>query len=147
MEHGSDRYRRCVDGDDVGGVPTLGREAVMDKTAEKITWADKFLGQLDLAGFILLAMMGLMIWLFYWAQSDDGFDFRRALKDENEKPSMLRILAVGAWAMSSWALMKDGISKDGADPAILAIYLGAWSGAPIAAKLIEAVHAKWTNRQ
>jgi hypothetical protein len=39
--------------------------------------------------------------------------------------------------------MKDAISMDGADPPLLAIYLAAWSGAPVAAKFIEALNNKW----
>ena len=108
-------------------------------------WLEKFLGQVDLAGLILLGMMAVMALLFMWAQSGENFDFRRMLLDENEKPSVLRVLAVGAWAMSSWVLMRDAVSKDGANETLLAIYLIFWSGAPVAAKLIEALQAKWTS--
>jgi hypothetical protein len=111
------------------------------------SWIDTFLRQLDLAGLILLGIMAIMATLFVLAQLSENFDFRRALVDENEKPSVLRILAVGAFAISSWVLMRDAISKEGANENLLAIYLVFWSGAPIAAKFIEALHAKWTHVQ
>jgi len=110
-----------------------------------MTWLDKIGGQVDLAGLVLIAMLSMMVWLFILAQQGEKFDFRRMLVDDNEKPSMLRILAVGAWAFSSWVLMRDAISIQGADPQVLLIYLAFWSGAPIAAKLVEALQAKWTS--
>lgn len=107
-------------------------------------WAQKLLNQLDLAGFMLLVMFVIMVAMIVIAQSDPDFDFRRMLLDDNEKPSMLRILAVGAWATSTWVLMRDAISVQGADVQVFAIYLSFWSGAPIAARLIDALQAKWT---
>lgn len=107
-------------------------------------WLTKFGEQLDLAGFLLLAMLLMMAFLFVMAQRDPEFDFRRMLLDDNGKPSVLRGLSVGAWAFSSWVLMRDAISLNGADAQIFVIYLAFWSGAPIAAKFVEALQAKWT---
>lgn len=108
-------------------------------------WLKVMLGQVDLAGLVLIAMLCFMMLLFMCAQRGEGFDFRRMLVDDNEKPSMLRILGVGAWAFSSWVLMRDSISIQGADPTVLGIYLAFWSGAPIAARFIEALEKKWTK--
>src|SRR5262245_60474086 len=109
-------------------------------------WVDKFLEQLDLAGVILLFGLVLAVILFMCAQrgKEKGadFDFRRMLTDDADKPSMLRILAVGAFFVSSWVLMRDAISINGADSTVLAIYLASWSGAPVVAKLIEALESK-----
>lgn len=110
-------------------------------------WAQKFAEQLDLAGVILIFMLAGMVWVFVLAQrgGPDTFDFRRTLTDDKEKPSLLRILAVGAWAASTWVLMRDAISVQGADPTVLGLYLAFWSGSPVAVKLIEALQAKWTK--
>lgn len=109
-------------------------------------WVQTFSGQMDLPGVLLLVMLVGMVLLAILAQQGEDFELRRMLLDENEKPSMLRILAVGAWGVSSWVLMKDAISAGGADATLLAVYLAAWSGAPVAAKLIEALAVKWGSR-
>lgn len=108
-------------------------------------WATKFGEQLDLAGIVLVIMLAGMFVLFWLAQRGKDFDMRRMLVDDNEKPSVLRVLSVGAWAVSSWVLMRDAITVEGADAPLLLVYLGFWSGAPIAAKLIEALQAKWSK--
>lgn len=110
-------------------------------------WALKFLEQLDLAGVVLIIMLAGMATLFWLAQrgGPDSFDMRRMLVDDNDKPSVLRVLSVGAWAVSSWVLMRDAITVEGADAPLLLVYLGAWSGAPVAAKLIEALQTKWSK--
>lgn len=116
-------------------------------TKVPLTWGQRLAEQLDLAGVVLIIMLTGMFVLFWLAQrgGPEGFDLRRMLLDDNDKPSVLRVLSVGAWAVSSWVVMRDAITVEGADVPLLAVYLAAWSLSPVAVKLIEALQAKWSK--
>ena len=108
-------------------------------------WADTFLGQIDLAGLILIALIAAMVWTMILAQRDAEFDLRQALLDDNGKVSFLRLAGLGAFAVHSWALMKNAVSA-GPDVTLFVSYGVIWSGAPIAGKLIEALQVKWAAK-
>lgn len=111
-------------------------------------WAERFAEQLDLAGVILVIMFVGMASIFWLAQrgGPDSFDMRRMLVDDDDKPSVLRILAVGVFAVMSWILMKQALTTGGVDSLVVTLYVAVFGGGPIGVKLIEALEAKWKTK-
>jgi uncharacterized membrane protein YeaQ/YmgE (transglycosylase-associated protein family) len=84
---------------------------------------------------ILLAALGAALWM---AQHRGKLDMANMFKDDAGKESGLRFAILGSWVISSWYLMASAV-KEGASMGLLGTYLLFWSGAPIAARLID----KW----
>jgi hypothetical protein len=82
----------------------------------------------------LLAGLGLMLWK---AQRTGKLDLSNMFKDDAGKESGLRFAILGSWVISSWGLMALVVSKSEYVVPAYICYLLFWSGAPIAAKLIE----------
>lgn len=100
---------------------------------------------LDVPAAILAIMVILAMYVIYKAQQRDDFDFGDMLKDDNNRPSALRFGIFTSLGVSSWVVIYDTINFSGADPYVLVIYVSFWSGAPIAAKFVEALQAKWVK--
>jgi hypothetical protein len=109
-------------------------------------WATLILMQLDLAGLVLVGLLGVMIVTLILAQRSPEFNIQQMMLDDNGKVSFLRVAGIGAFAVSSWVVMKDTISSGGANPMIFWGFVGVWSGAPVAGKLIEALSLKWSPK-
>lgn len=107
----------------------------------------KLIEQLDLAGIILVVMFVGMAVIFWLAQrgGPDSFDMRRMLVDDAEKPSVLRILSVGVFAIMSWVVMKQALTVGGVDSLLLTLYVAVFGGGPIGVKLIELLQTKWSK--
>ena len=114
------------------------REAIWDR------WLAVAAGQFDLAGLILLGIIGLMVLTLWRAAAADGFDIKQLLLDDAGRVSFLKTATIGAFGFHSWVLMKDTLSANGANLWIFISYGIIWSGAPIAHDLVEALKCKWT---
>lgn len=97
-----------------------------------VWFAHAFDGPFTVA-LILLAGLAVMLWR---AQRSGRLDLARMFTDDAGKESGLRFAILGSWVMSSWYLMAS-VVKGNSDAMLLGTYLLFWSGAPIAAKLIE----------
>ena len=86
----------------------------------------------------LTVMLVGIAWLLNKAQKKDGFNIEQMLTDETNKPSAARVLAFGAWAVSSWDLMSARLSGASSAEHIWG-YLFAWSGALVFVKFAD----KW----
>jgi hypothetical protein len=93
--------------------------------------------QLDLAGIILLLLIGIMVGTLWRAQKADDFDIREMLRNDEGKVSVLRICSFGAFAFSSWGFMKDALSSGGPTLWIFVVYIALWGGMPVASKVFD----------
>jgi hypothetical protein len=89
---------------------------------------------------LLLSALGLMLWK---AQKSGKLDLSAMFKDDAGKESGLRFAILGSWIFSSWALMSMAVSKHGDLVMAMGLYLLFWSGAPIAAKILEKWEPPW----
>lgn len=89
----------------------------------------------------LVALMVMTIGIVYLlkkAQGKTDFHIEQMFQDESGKVSAFRVIAFGAWAISSWDLMAARMANTMTDGQLWG-YLLAWSGSLALAKLAE----KW----
>jgi hypothetical protein len=99
----------------------------------------------DTPVLILLFMLGSMWGMVRVARRKGFYDFAVMLKDENGKESVTRLASLVALAFSSWFIMYDAIHNKQGDSTVLLIYLGVWSGAKVAERLVDALATKWSK--
>jgi hypothetical protein len=112
-------------------------------TDDKSFWANFTLSlNIDLPAIILFAIMLMGCYVIWKAQQKDGFDFSEMLRDENNKPSAVRIGVLVSLAISSWGLMNHVLlTGPNINPWIYGLYIGGWSGALV---FVEAAK-KWNG--
>jgi hypothetical protein len=103
---------------------------------------DRVLSAVDLPALVLMLLMSLALWVIWRAQRNGKFDFSEMLRDENGKPSGLRLSVLGAFAVSSWVLMREALEAGPLDPQVYFVYLATWSGALVFVKGVE----KWDGK-
>jgi hypothetical protein len=103
-----------------------------------LIWAAKAFDGPFLVLLVLLAGLAGMLWR---AQANSKLDLANMFKDDAGKESGLRFAILGAWVFTSWVLMALAVGKSDYIVQAFTVYLLFWSGAPIAAKLIE----KWNG--
>lgn len=92
----------------------------------------------DLPAIVMVAMLVVFAWTLYRTQQQADFNFADMYRDDDRKPSTSRLIAVGAWVISSWVLMQDVL--DGVPtPEIYWAYVIGWS----AAKPLEKMAERW----
>lgn len=94
----------------------------------------------DLPAVVLVVALLVYGWSIYKTQTRADFDFADMYKGDDGKPSTGRVIAVGAWVISSWVLMQD-IMDATPTPELFWAYVIAWS----AAKPLEKAAEKWTG--
>lgn len=77
-----------------------------------------------------LVMVIALVQLYKWHMAKDDFDLRLYITSPNaqgvERPDLSKLLLVIAMVASTYALIRDASDAAGAQPELLAIYLGAW---------------------
>jgi hypothetical protein len=82
----------------------------------------------DLPAVVMVAMLLIFIWTLYRTQQQADFNFADMYRGDDGKPSTGRVVAVGAWVVSSWVVMQDTLDA-----------VPTWS----AAKPLEKFADKW----
>lgn len=93
------------------------------------------------ANAMLAVTLLAAIFVVIRAQSRDDFDFADMLKDESNKPSLFRMLSIGAFGASAYTLMLYALSEKVTEWMWM-WFLIAWSGASVIAKAIDAWKSK-----
>jgi hypothetical protein len=94
----------------------------------------------DLPAVVMVAMLLIFAWTLYRTQLQTDFNFADMYRGDDGKPSTGRLVAVGAWVVSSWVVMQDTL--DGVPtPELYWAYVIAWS----AAKPLEKFADKWNG--
>lgn len=88
-------------------------------------------------GLMLLALVGLFLWVIFQAQKRQDFDASEFLRGEDNKLSMSRLFAFVACCWSTWHLsaltFDQGVSEEK-----FMVYLATWSGSLVALQAINA---------
>jgi hypothetical protein len=100
---------------------------------------------IDVPALFLLIMLIGAAWVVNKAQEREDFDFGNMLKDENNKESGYRLLAIASFPFASWYVVYDLIHNKTADPTTFLIYVAIYSGAKVADKAVDALIAKWSK--
>ena len=101
---------------------------------------------IDIPAAVLAVILLGALYVVHKAQEREDFDFADMLRDDNDKPSALRLGIFVCLAVSSWALIYDTIHQKELDPQAFGIYILVWSGAKIAEKIVDMVAAKWVGK-
>lgn len=89
------------------------------------------------AVMLVVLLVGFLASLIV-VQRRPNFDLAQIYKDDSDKVSSARVLAVGAWVASTWYVMQDML--DGVPtPEIFWAYCVTWS----AAKVLDKAAEKW----
>lgn len=96
---------------------------------------------MDVPVAILCILILGAVFVMVRAQRRDDFDFAEMLKDENGKPSGLRMALLGSFAISSWGFAYETVNG-GREWWVWAGYLGTWSGALVFKELAS----KWNGQ-
>lgn len=101
---------------------------------------NKWLSMVDFPATMLLIMVLMGAYVMYKTQKDphNDFDFADMLRDENGKPSAIRLAILPCLAISSWVIMYLVVQNKSIDLWLLVFYMCVWSGAKIAEKMVDA---------
>lgn len=102
---------------------------------------------MDIPAAVLGAILLLGLLVLYRAQRAENFDTADMLRDENGKPSALRLAIFVCLALSSWNLVYETMHSGDYDFGKYALYLLTWSGSALLAKAIEKWDGKFPQRQ
>jgi hypothetical protein len=90
---------------------------------------------------MLLAMVGMFIWVLNKAQIREDFDASQFLRDENGKLSSLRLFAFVCLCTHTWVIAVETMSSRITENQMI-IYAATWSSSLILKSLIDKI--TWT---
>jgi hypothetical protein len=104
---------------------------------------NKWLSMVDFPATVLLVMVIMGAYVMYKTQKNphNDFDFADMLRDENGKPSAIRLAIFPCLAISSWVIMYLVVQNKAIDLWLIVFYMCVWSGAKIAEKMVDAYAA------
>ena len=99
----------------------------------------------DIPTLVLIALLVMGAIVMYLAQRQSDFNFADMLKDDNGKPSAMRLAVFVCLALSSWGLIKLTMTYQDLDKIFnyYVVYISIWSGAKIVEKTIDLLITKF----
>jgi hypothetical protein len=106
------------------------------------------LALINIPSIVLIALLVLGAVVMHLAQKKADFDFSEMLKDDNGKPSAMRLAIFVCLAASTWVLIKLAMTCADVDKLFnyFMAYLAVWSGAKIVEKLLDVLLAKFGGK-
>jgi len=97
---------------------------------------------IDLPTVVLIVMLGFSVQIVRLAQRNGKVDFSEMIKDDTGKASALRLVVLGAFAISCWVIMHESLVAGQVSSELFLGWLGIWVTAALGGKGIEAWRSK-----
>ena len=91
----------------------------------------------DVPLMALFIMLFMSFWMLFCAARRPDSLLGKMMQDGEGKPSVMRLVTLWGFNISSWVVMRDTMRPEGVDVSVFGIFVAATFGGPIAGKLLE----------